>query len=120
VIQVALDRRGVNTVASASPAEALRSAQLHAPDVIVLDIESLPGSNTSCNDFVLSAKASNGSLLVVGDAPKRTENRPVPGDRIAKPYHYATLVNKIEGLLTLQKTNRSRLSSAPEGLRKAA
>ena len=114
VLRIALQRRGVETVEADSATDGLALADTCDPDLIVLDVEALEEeSMTSCHNF--DGHRGNTPLLILGTVQRdRLPLTNSPGTEfISKPYHFAPLVRKIEGLL-----QESQESHRP--LRKAA
>lgn len=98
VLRTALERVGTQTVEAATPAEGLRAFQSFAPDLVVMDLaenghETLP--DTAALQEAAGRRAT--PIVILG-----TARRPLDGGAIhcfAKPYHFAPLVRRIEGLL---------------------
>lgn len=99
VLATALERRGCNILAASRPDRGVELAQRHHPDVIVLDVEEDVGSPEElCAPFTRSTEAAVPRLVVLGSL--RTGSlSPDTGEIVAKPYHYAPLIRKIEELL---------------------
>lgn len=98
VLQTALGRRGVPTLAAAEPRRGIELAEKHHPAVIVIDLD--------CDDVQLEwftpiqRRSPNGEvhLILLGSA-RRGKGTTLAGEFIAKPYHYGPLIRKIEKLL---------------------
>ena len=101
VLRTALGRRGISCLTEATPAAGLESAKARNPEVIVLDLDSLLSTEPGQDDFVFTAKAQQSSLLVIGQPPRGAVDLP-SNNQIAKPYHFAPLVNKIVQLMAYQ------------------
>jgi CheY-like chemotaxis protein len=101
VLRTALEARGVRILATDEPAQGLALARLHGPDLIVLDIEHLADSPERLSDgFAAQSRARCTPLVLLGNARVRRGGRVAPqGEFVAKPYHYAPLIRKIEELL---------------------
>jgi DNA-binding response OmpR family regulator len=100
VLQTALERRGMRIFATGRPQRGLEWTREHQPDLIVLDIEA---DNTGSADFVAplleQAHTTSTRLVLLGSV--RRETSPATSDEfVAKPYHYAPLIRKIEALLS--------------------
>jgi CheY-like chemotaxis protein len=96
VLRTVLARRGL-TIFEADAAQAgLELARQHQPDVIVLDLEAEPADAAWPDRYDAASPGNRPSLIVLGKA-RRDESLPA-GQIIAKPYHFAPLVQKIEQL----------------------
>ena len=95
VLRTALARRGLRIFEAAEVEAGLALAREHHPRVIVLDDDA--GSDAAERRF---AAGGDASLIVLGRAPRSAGSEPdSPGTQIvAKPYHYAPLIHKIEQL----------------------
>jgi CheY-like chemotaxis protein len=99
VLRTVLERRGVQIIEASRVHQGLELAQSHRPDLIVLDVEAIPDDEASVyDDFDARSRAGASSLVVLGSTSRPGAPRS-DGRFIAKPYHYATLVRKIEELL---------------------
>jgi DNA-binding response OmpR family regulator len=98
VLRAALGRRGVDVVGSRDSAHGLVLARQHRPHLIVLDLEGdssateLPGRLASQHDIASTP------LVILGRF-KRGAAQMHGCQFLAKPYHYAPLIRKIEELL---------------------
>lgn len=99
VLTTALERRGCNILSASRAERGLELAQRHHPDVIVLDLElSTMSPEELCAPFAQETETTTPRLVVLGSM--RTRAAGVPGGEfVAKPYHYAPLIRKIEELL---------------------
>lgn len=99
VLQTALERRGLKTLATNSAQAGLELARSYQPQVIVLDLEAQQADEDGVRDeYDSEARSNEASLVVLGSA--RRYIPPNPQSRfVAKPYHYAPLVRTIEQLL---------------------
>ena len=95
VLRTALARRGLRIFEAAEVEAGLALAREHHPRVIVLDDDA--GCGAAQRRFAADGEAS---LIVLGRAPRSECTEPdSPGTQIiAKPYHYAPLIHKIEQL----------------------
>jgi len=113
VLQTALERRGVRTLATGGSANGLRLARQHQPDLIVLDLEidnpaadqfsapSLGPAETPAPQTTLTSPQNTSyqpRLVLLGNLRGWRERLP-DGEFVAKPYHYGPLIRKIEELL---------------------
>lgn len=101
VLQTALSRRGVEVFAAERAEQGLAMAREHRPQLIVLDLEVAersPGASSTEWEAAFEAETADATLVVIGavrrkDAPRLSEQF------VAKPYHYAPLIRRIEALL---------------------
>ncbi|MCE5269437.1 MAG: hypothetical protein LLG00_16295 [Planctomycetaceae bacterium] len=128
VLQTVLERRGVRTLTTGKPETGAELAQRHHPELIVLDLESLDGSDASLRragilpatspagnetgkmpdlqddraDTSMSAASSQSEyqpqLVLLGSLRGWRDQAPA-GEFVAKPYHYGPLIRRIEELL---------------------
>lgn len=107
VLKVALERRGLKTFAASRADAGLALAREHKPDCIVLDVEvehDVTGLSPEvvADGFAQETSPHTGSLVLLGSARLASSHRRngLPaGQFVAKPYHYAPLIRKIEALL---------------------
>ena len=98
VLRTALERRGLQTWGAEGPEHGLALARRYHPDLIVLDLEASPADgDMAAKDFQQATGSPETPLIVLGTARRQTAG--VTGEFVAKPYHYAPLVHKIEQLL---------------------
>ncbi len=103
VLQTVLQRREVRTLAARNVAVGRELALRHRPDVIVLDLDldDVPDGDHLGRVFLpgdARATADLPRMILLGKL-RRRHDVPPEGEVVAKPYHYAPLVRKIEGLL---------------------
>jgi CheY-like chemotaxis protein len=99
VLQTALERRGVRTMAASRAKQGLALAQQHHPDLIVLDLEIDPnGPDDIAAPFAEQSRTDHASLVLLGGVRRRQP--PSQGEYVAKPYHYAPLIRRIEEILS--------------------
>ncbi len=99
VLATALERRGCRILTASRPERGLELAQRHQPDVIVLDLEGKTDSPEEfCAPFARQTEAATPRLVVLGSI-RAGARIPGDGEFVAKPYHYAPLIRKIEELL---------------------
>jgi CheY-like chemotaxis protein len=99
VLQTALERRGMRTMSAGQAKQGLALAQQHHPDLIVLDLEIDPGNPDAVEaPFAAQSQTDRTSLVLLGSVRRRV---PVStGEYVAKPYHFAPLIRKIEEILS--------------------
>jgi hypothetical protein len=107
VLQTALERRGVRTLAAGRTEAGLELARRHHPELIVLDLDDTPGClpagqalSPAAGETQLTASedAYRPCLVLLGNLRGRRELLP-EGEFVSKPYHYGPLIRKIEELL---------------------
>jgi CheY-like chemotaxis protein len=98
VLQTALERRGLRTWVASRPRQGLSLAREHHPDVIVLDVELDGADPAEFSGVAAEDDDASGRLVMLGTL-RRAAAGDSPGQFLAKPYHYAALVRKIEELL---------------------
>ncbi len=99
VLQTALERRGVRTMAASRAEQGLALAQRHHPDLIVLDLEiDSSGADAVAAPFAEQSRTDQAALVMLGSVRRRAPHS--PGEYVAKPYHYAPLIRRIEEILS--------------------
>ena len=99
VLQTALERRGMRTLAASRAEQGLAMAQEHHPDLIVLDMEiDSCGQDDVAAPFAKQSRTDDGILVLLGNVRRR--QLPCQGEYVAKPYHYAPLIRRIEEILS--------------------
>ncbi len=99
VLATALERRGLQILATSGAEQGLQLARRHRPDLIVLDVEiEEPDEATACAPLAAQSEVNRTPLVVIGSA-RRACCGPHVGEFVSKPYHYAPLIRKIESLL---------------------
>jgi Response regulator containing CheY-like receiver, AAA-type ATPase, and DNA-binding domains len=95
VLRTVLARRGLRIWEATAVEQGLALAREHHPDVIVLDAEEHDGDEVEAR-FSAASTGERSRLIVLG---RMRAGRAAPGTQaIAKPYHFAPLVHKIEQL----------------------
>ncbi len=98
VLRSALEPHGIRILATDEPAQGLALARRHGPQLVVLDVEHLAAAGPELSSgFAAQSRQSHMALLLIGSA--RGADFLPAGEFIAKPYHYAPLIRKIEELL---------------------
>ena len=90
-LRIALERRGLRTLAASRTRRGLELARLHRPDLIVLDLD-LEGSDPE-DTYARFAQAS------------QEHRKPM---FVAKPYHYGPLIRRIEEILDATRRKLAR------------
>jgi len=97
VLRTALQMRGADILEASQPELGLALAREHHPSVIVLDLEIEAGS-AAAQAIDAESQAQQTPIVLLGSARRARQNFPA-GQFVAKPYHYAPLIRKIEELL---------------------
>src|SRR4029453_2915874 len=95
VLRTVLARRGLRIWEAAEGQQGLELAQEHHPDVIVLDADAHHADEVAAR-FGAASTGERSSLIVLGRL--RRDGALSGTQAIAKPYHFAPLVHKIEQL----------------------
>ena len=103
VLQTALERRGMRTFAAGQAHRGLELARRHHPDLIVLDMEIEDAGSEGLFAPLAEESPNDGPRLVLLGTVSRTRQPPLHGEFVAKPYHYAPLIRRIEQLLETAK-----------------
>jgi CheY-like chemotaxis protein len=102
VLQTALERRGVRILSANRAAPGLELARRHHPDLIVLDLEvDGPAAANLSATFAEQSRSDSAGLVLLGSLRRGTP--PASGEFVAKPYHYGSLIRKIEELLVAHR-----------------
>jgi len=99
VLRVLLERRGARTIEADGPEEALRLADHHRPDLIVLDAESDPTPTSKPTNELRDVASRIDTPIVILGKVRQLQPPALPGQIVAKPYHYGALIRKIDVLL---------------------
>ena len=103
VLRTALEKRGTSILEASCTEQGLELARRHSPSVIVLDLEVEPEQGAEIyGRFASGSTGPDPALVVLGTA--QLCETPMEGASpnrqfVAKPYHYAPLIRKIEQLL---------------------
>jgi DNA-binding response OmpR family regulator len=98
VLKTALAGRGAQVLEATRADVALELARKHRPDVIVLELEIAEAASPALRAALGEAHATVAPVVLLGTA-RRAGQEFAAGQFVAKPYHYAQLVRKIEELL---------------------
>jgi DNA-binding response OmpR family regulator len=98
VLRTALARGGTHIFEASQAREGLDLARRHRPTVIVLDADLETSWPESLAHGYQEQSARNHSSLLLLGTLRRQRGLPA-GEFVAKPYHYAPLIRKIEQLL---------------------
>ena len=100
VICTALRRRGIGTIDTSAPQQGLEWARELSPDVIVLETEWEKGSAEEiCRQYASASRSGSARMLLLGTTKSLSNETDQFTSHIAKPYHYAPLIRKIEELI---------------------
>jgi len=97
VLRTVLARRGLRIWEAAEVERGLELAREHHPDVILLDTEANHAGDDGVQaEFDATSIAQHSSLIILG---RISHDHSLPASQvIAKPYHFAPLIHKIEQL----------------------
>jgi DNA-binding response OmpR family regulator len=99
VLQTALERRGLRVLAAARPRRGLELAQHHHPSLIVLDLDVADSTAEGlCGGIAEQSRQDQTYLVMLGSLRRDGESQP-EGEFVSKPYHYGSLIRRIEELL---------------------
>ena len=109
VLQTALERRGLRILSADRARRGLELARRHHPDLIVLDLEVEDAGGDARDEnpsapFVEHSRSDHVGLVLLGSL--RRGAPPVDGEFVAKPYHYGSLIRRIEELLVERRRGR--------------
>ncbi len=97
VLRAALERRGLEIFEAARPDEGLALARQHKPSLIVLDLEvDTPSAEDLPAEYEQTARGEHTPLVLLGNIRRESDD---VCKFVAKPYHYAPLIRKIEQLV---------------------
>lgn len=101
VLRAALERPGMRVLSASKAEEGELMARAHRPDLIVVDLEmDRVDAGRLSAEMAAPRIGECGRLLVLGTCRRHA---PSQGEFVAKPYHYAALIEKIEELLTVME-----------------
>jgi len=98
VLRTALVGRGALIWEATRADAALELARKHRPDVIVLDLEIAQAASDAVRAALGDPHSTVAPIVLLGTARCVKKDFPA-GQFVAKPYDYAPLIRKIEGLL---------------------
>jgi len=99
VLRTILEMRGTATLEADRPEQACLLAERFRPDVIVLDADSdRSASRDATNHLRETAGRIDSPIVILGTLPRPNGQLPA-GQILAKPYHYGTLIRRIDDLL---------------------
>lgn len=100
VLETALQRRGLRTIAAGRFKTGLELARRHEPDLVVLDLETAgPDASDATAPFVRHNPQHPTAVVVLGAVRRNLAAEP-HREFVAKPYHYGPLIRRIEELLS--------------------
>ncbi len=105
VLQTALEHRGLKTAAAVHARQGLSMAKELHPDLVVLDLETGEITDDVAAQFAQQATPDQTSLVLLGSVRRR--NALPAGEYVAKPYHYAPLIRRIEEILSARRGTAS-------------
>jgi CheY-like chemotaxis protein len=98
VLRTALAGLGAQVFEATRADVAVELARKHRPDVIVLDLEIAQAATSSLRAALGDSHSTVAPVVLLGTARRVKQDFPA-GQFVAKPYHYAQLIRKIEQLL---------------------
>jgi CheY-like chemotaxis protein len=99
VLRTILERRGVETWEARAAEHGLDLVARCDPDLIVLDLETLPAQDGGMRDRYDRQSRCRKTPMVLLGTTKATERKADTNPVVDKPYHYASLIRTIEDLL---------------------
>ena len=99
VLRTVLQRNGCEIFESDEAAEGLSLAEKCRAQLLIVDLDTVdPAGPDVLEGFDEQARSENGSVLLLGRISKSKDGIDLK-NVVAKPYHYAPLIRKIEELL---------------------
>jgi DNA-binding response OmpR family regulator len=99
VLRTALERGGAKTVEAVTAAEGLAAFRLQAPDLVILDVRE-DGREWGASAALQEAAGQTATPIVILATARRANPADSGVHYIQKPYHFAPLIRRIEGLLS--------------------
>jgi DNA-binding response OmpR family regulator len=99
VLRTILELRGARTLETDQPERACQLADEFRPDVIVLDADSDRGDAGHGLDCLREMAGRNATPIVILGTLRRCCGELPAGQILTKPYHYGTLIRRIDHLL---------------------
>ncbi|MEM6798947.1 MAG: response regulator [Planctomycetota bacterium] len=103
VLRSLVERSGAIAVEAGHPRDALAIAERAAPDLILLDCDSDRTADHEATAKLRSVAGRTDTPIVVLGAPEHRSDLFEGGQIVPKPYHYAPLIRKIEGVLAARR-----------------
>ncbi len=99
ILRTLLERQGTETLEATAATQATEILELQQPDLVVYNAECDPNPDQVETRSLGHTASRNDTPIVVLGTTKR-QLSPLPtGHLVTKPYHYAPLIRRIEGLL---------------------
>src|SRR5688500_9627327 len=99
ILRALLERSGATTIEAQHPEQAVQLADLHRPDLILLDAESDHSAAGNAIDSLEAAARRRAVPIVILGTVRDRRGHTGTGEFVSKPYHYGQLIRKIEDLL---------------------
>jgi DNA-binding response OmpR family regulator len=99
VLRTILELRGASTLTTGQPDRACQLASEFRPDLIVLDADSESGGSHDATNNLREAAGRTATPIVILGSLRRSCGQLPAGQILAKPYHYGTLIRRIDDLL---------------------
>ncbi|MCI0333906.1 MAG: response regulator [Planctomycetes bacterium] len=101
VLRTILQSRGAETLETDRPERACHLADTFRPDVIVLDADSDHSTAFEATNHLREAAGRNDTPIVILGTLRRPCGKLPAGQVLVKPYHYGTLIRRIDDLLAV-------------------
>lgn len=99
ILRTLLERHGAATIEARRPDQAAHLADLHRPDLIVFDAESDLSERGSAGEHLGAVAGRTDTPIVILGTAGRAQDCFPSGQFVSKPYHYGSLIRRIEELL---------------------
>jgi CheY-like chemotaxis protein len=99
VLRTILELRGAATLEADRPEEACQLAEHFRPNLIVLDADSDCTSSLAATNQLRETAGRTDTPIVILGTLRRLNGELPAGQILTKPYHYGTLIRRIDDLL---------------------
>ncbi len=99
VLRTILQSRGADTLEADRPEEACDLADEFRPDLIVFDVDSDHSAAHEATNHLRETAGRTDTPIVILGTLRRPCGKLRAGQVLAKPYHYGTLIRRIDDLL---------------------
>ncbi|MBQ9873549.1 MAG: hypothetical protein IJM30_03710 [Thermoguttaceae bacterium] len=107
VLSIALERRGVRALTASVPRRGAEIAREQKPDLVVLDVDAVPSApRVALDEFARDGNLEDSPIMAIGEAKFTASFK--EGEFVAKPFHFAPLLEKIEAFLQSADDKRER------------
>lgn len=94
-----MELRGAEAIEADRPEQACQMAEAFRPDLIVLDADSDATDSSAATDDLRATAGRTDTPIVILGTLRRSNGELPTGQVLAKPYHYGTLIRRIDDLL---------------------